>query len=79
LGDAIAGETILDAHWWKDCLAYAQFASEWLLLIGMAAVGLGVTFAHVREAGWRPVAVAFVAAVATGATGLGLIVLFARG
>jgi uncharacterized membrane protein YadS len=41
-----------------------------LLLCGMAAVGLGITFANLREAGWRPLAVAFLAAAATGATAL---------
>lgn len=72
-GDAIAGETGALAHQWKQALAAGQFASEWLLLVGMAAVGLGVTFAHVREAGWRPVALAFVAALATGACAVALI------
>ena len=51
-------------------LAAAQQGSEMLLLCGMAAVGLGITFAHLREAGWRPLAVAFLAAAATGATAL---------
>jgi uncharacterized membrane protein YadS len=36
----------------------------------MAAVGLGITFAHLLEAGWRPLAVAFLSAMATGATAL---------
>ena len=39
----------------------------------MAAVGLGNTFAHLLEAGWRPLAVAFLAATATGATALVLL------
>ena len=39
----------------------------------MAAVGLGITFAHLREAGWRPLAVAFLAATATGTTALALL------
>ena len=61
--------------WWTGrrggrCSRYAQQASEMLLLCGMAAVGLGITFAHLREAGWRPLAVAFLAATATGATAL---------
>jgi uncharacterized integral membrane protein (TIGR00698 family) len=79
LGDAAAGATWLHVDRWTQILGAAQYASEWLLLVGMAAVGLGVTFAHVREAGWRPVVLAFVAALATGATGLLLIRLLASG
>jgi uncharacterized integral membrane protein (TIGR00698 family) len=66
-GDAMAGE---HAGRWEQVLAAGQAASEWLLLVGMAAVGLGVTFAHLREAGWRPVVLAFSAAVLTGLTAL---------
>lgn len=58
---------------WQAALALAQTASEWLLLIGMAAVGLGVTFSHLREAGWRPIALSLFAALATGATALGMV------
>ena len=60
---------------WQSVLAFAQAASEWLLLIGMAAVGLGVTFTHLREAGWRPILLSLVAALATGATALGMVQL----
>jgi len=74
-GDALAGGAGLGADDWQQILGAAQLASEWLLLVGMAAVGLGVTFAHVREAGWRPVALAFGAAFATGACALALILL----
>jgi len=66
IGDSVAG----DAAAWQALLDYARQASEWLLLIGMAAVGLGVTFAHLREAGWRPILLAFLAATLTGATAL---------
>ena len=69
VGDGMAG----DAAQWKALLGYAQLASEWLLLVGMAAVGLGVTVSHLREAGWRPVVLAFVAALLTGACGLALV------
>jgi uncharacterized integral membrane protein (TIGR00698 family) len=72
VGDSLAG----DAARWKALLGYAQLASEWLLLIGMAAVGLGVTVSHLREAGWRPIVLAFVAAALTGACGLVLVSLF---
>lgn len=65
IGDGAAGARMAE---WQALLGYTQQASEWLLLVGMAAVGLGVTFDHIREAGWRPVAVALLAAAATGAT-----------
>jgi len=66
-GDAWAGAWMPQ---WQVALSYAQMASEWLLLIGMAAVGLGVTFSHLREAGWRPVLLSLLAALATGAAAL---------
>ena len=66
-GDAWAGAWMPQ---WQAALGYAQIASEWLLLIGMAAVGLGVTFSHLRESGWRPIVLAFIAAALTGATAL---------
>ncbi|MGQ0383237.1 MAG: YeiH family protein [Gammaproteobacteria bacterium] len=69
-GDAIAADDTGQFALWSSLLSLAQRGSEWLLLIGMAAVGLGVTFGHLREAGWRPVALAFVAALLTGATAL---------
>ena len=72
-GDAWAGAWMPQ---WQAVLGYAQIASEWLLLIGMAAVGLGVTFAHLREAGWRPVLLSFLAALATGAAALSIMLLF---
>jgi uncharacterized integral membrane protein (TIGR00698 family) len=73
VGVRTAGDAWLDGPAWQAFLAFAQRASEMLLLCGMAAVGLGITFAHLREAGWRPLAVAFLAAAATGATALALL------
>ena len=73
VGVRTAGDVWLAGPEWKALLAYAQQASELLLLCGMAAVGLGITFAHLLEAGWRPLAVAFLAASATGATALALL------
>jgi uncharacterized integral membrane protein (TIGR00698 family) len=70
VGVRMAGDAWLDGPSWQDFLALAQQASEILLLCGMAAVGLGITFTHLREAGWRPLVVAFLAAAATGATAL---------
>jgi len=68
-----AGDIWIDGPAWQALLRYAQQASELLLICGMAAVGLGITFAHLRDAGWRPLAVAFLAATATGATALALL------
>jgi uncharacterized integral membrane protein (TIGR00698 family) len=70
VGVRTAGDAWFDGPRWQALLGYAQQASEMLLLCGMAAVGLGITFTHLREAGWRPLAVAFLAATATGATAL---------
>jgi uncharacterized integral membrane protein (TIGR00698 family) len=72
LGDYLAA----GAEWaglWQQALVLAQRVSELLLLCGLAAVGLGITFAHLREAGWRPVLLSFVAALATGGTALALL------
>jgi uncharacterized integral membrane protein (TIGR00698 family) len=64
------GDQWLASPRWAAFLDGAQQLSEMLLLCGMAAVGLGITFDHLREAGWRPLVVAFLAATATGATAL---------
>jgi uncharacterized integral membrane protein (TIGR00698 family) len=69
-GVRTAGDYWLDGPAWHAVLQAGQLASELLLLCGMAAVGLGITFANLREAGWRPLAVAFLAAAVTGATAL---------
>ena len=73
VGVRMMGDAWLDGGAWREILAVAQRSSEMLLLCGMAAVGLGITFAHLRDAGWRPLAVAFLAASATGATALALL------
>jgi len=70
VGLRTAGDVWFDGPAWQALLRVAHQASEMLLLCGMAAVGLGITFANLREAGWRPLAVAFLAAAATGATAL---------
>jgi uncharacterized membrane protein YadS len=67
IGDGVADGSAA----WSDVLAAGQLASEWLLLVGMAAIGLGITFSHLRDAGWRPVATAFGAALLAGAAALG--------
>jgi uncharacterized integral membrane protein (TIGR00698 family) len=72
LGDYLAAGADCEPSW-EQLLDVAQRASELLLLCGLAAVGLGITFTHLREAGWRPLALAFLAATATGATALALL------
>ena len=72
LGDSIAADSAVLLGYWKQVLAIGQTASDWLLLCGIGAVGLGVTFSHLREAGWRPILLSFTAAVLTGACGLAL-------
>ncbi len=73
VGVRTLGDVWLDGPAWQEFLAVTQRSSEMLLLCGMAAVGLGITFTHLREAGWRPLAVAFLAACVTGATALALL------
>ena len=72
LGDGFVGDSSELLQKWQAALAAGQKASDWLLLCGIGAVGLGVTFSHLREAGWRPVLLSFVAALLTGATSLAL-------
>jgi uncharacterized integral membrane protein (TIGR00698 family) len=74
LGDHFATGTDW-AGLWQQALALAQRVSELLLLCGLAAVGLGITFAHLREAGWKPVLLSLVAALATSATALGILLI----
>lgn len=73
VGVRTAGDVWLDGPAWGLLLRTASQASEMLLLCGMAAVGLGITFSHLREAGWRPLAVAFLSAAATGAVAIALL------
>lgn len=73
VGVRTLGDTLFDGAAWQQALEASRQASEMLLIAGMAAVGLGITFTHLREAGWRPLAVAFLAAAATGATALALL------
>ena len=73
VGVRTMGDAWVDGPPWRSFLELTRQASEMLLICGMAAVGLGITFTHLREAGWKPLAVAFLAASATGATALALL------
>ncbi len=74
-GDYLARSLADFSDLWEQLLAAAQNLSELLLLCGMAAVGLGITFSHLREAGWRPVFLSFLAASTTGACALALLLI----
>jgi len=73
IGVRTAGDAWFDGAVWRDLLVVAQQASEMLLLCGMAAVGLGITFSHLSETGWRPLAVACLAACVTGAVAIAML------
>jgi len=74
IGDAIAAtQSGLPAALWTSAVAYASTASELLLTVGMAAVGLTVDLGEMRRVGWRPLAAGVVSAVLVGATGLALV------
>ncbi len=66
LGDGLSGGSAAWLPKWQQFLAFANLASEWLLLCGMAAVGLGVTVSHLQDAGWRPILLSLLAALLTG-------------
>jgi hypothetical protein len=55
MGDAVDG---LTAQLPRICAAGIGDAAD----LRHGAVGLGITLTHLREAGWRPLAVAFLAA-----------------
>ena len=73
VGVRTMGDAWVDGPPWRSFLELTRQVSEMLLICGMAVVGLGITFTHLREAGWKPLAVAFLAASATGATALFLL------
>jgi uncharacterized membrane protein YadS len=48
---------------WTPGLQFANHASELLLTVGMAAVGLTVELRGIRRVGWRPFAAGVLAAI----------------
>ena len=74
LGDALGGSIAgFERSVWLPGLALAGQASELLLTVGMAAVGLTVDLRQLRDVGWRPLAAGVLAAVLLAVTGLGLV------
>lgn len=73
LGDAFAGlQPAFAAGYWTPGLALANQASELLLTVGMAAVGLTVDMGQLRSVGWRPLAAGISAALLMAAVSAGL-------
>lgn len=73
-GDAYgASSPAFAAAFWTPALAVAERASELLLTVGMAAVGLTVDLGAVRRIGWRPLAAGVTAAVTMAAVSLALV------
>lgn len=66
LGDAM----LTDSLAWATLVSTSQAASDLLLVCGMAAVGLGVSFDQVRRIGARPLAAGFAIALSVAAVSL---------
>jgi uncharacterized integral membrane protein (TIGR00698 family) len=62
---------------WAPGLALAERASDLLLTVGMAAVGLTVELGAVRRVGWRPLAAGAAAAALMAAVSLALVTTLA--
>lgn len=74
LGDAWAGDApALAARSWQPGLHLAGQASELLLTVGMAAVGLTVDLGQLRRVGWRPLVAGLLAAALLAAVAVGLV------
>ncbi len=74
LGDMLsAGAPGFAASIWAPGLALANQASELLLTIGMAAVGLTVELQRLRRVGWQPLAAGVAAAILMAAVSLSLV------
>lgn len=56
---------------WSAGVAYASNASDFLLTMGMAAVGLGISVTSFRGIGWRPLLAAMLIALSVGIVSFG--------
>ncbi len=72
LGDALFGT---DSAFWHALVNTGETASDILLVCGMTALGLSVSFGEMWRIGWRPLAAGWVVAFMVGACSLGLNVL----
>lgn len=78
MGDAFLGGNIAAAPLWSDVVISGQALSELLLICGMAAVGLTVSFEEVRRIGGRPLAASLVVAAIVATCSLLLTLAAAR-
>ena len=65
-------ETSPWASSWHAWMNSASTASDFLLTMGMAAVGLGISFGSFRGIGWRPLLAAMAIAISVGALSFGI-------
>lgn len=66
------------AQWWPAALASGLKASELILVCGMTALGLNVSFADLKGVGSRAFATAIAVAIAVALTSIGLVMLSMR-
>lgn len=76
-GDFLGGDIPAFTAAWNPGLDLANHASELLLTIGMAAVGLTVELRGLRQVGWQPLGAGLLAAVMTAGVSLTLVTLLA--
>jgi uncharacterized integral membrane protein (TIGR00698 family) len=72
-GDALFGGSVTSSHW-LQLVEAGRLISELLLICGMSAVGLSISFAQVASIGAKPFAAGFSIAVIVCAASLGLTV-----
>lgn len=68
-GDAFFQGTSV-ASQWSTFVSAGQSTSQLLLVCGMTAVGLNVSFSQMRSVGWRPLAAGFAIAITVGCCSL---------
>jgi uncharacterized integral membrane protein (TIGR00698 family) len=76
LGDAAFG--VIPPAVWQMTVGSIQQISEVLLAVAMAAVGLGTSFAGIRQIGLKPLGVGLAATVLVGCVSFGLIRVFVQ-
>ncbi len=57
---------ILSTESWTALTNQTAKLAEWLLMLAMASVGLGTSFAKLKKLGWKPLTVGFAAALGVG-------------
>lgn len=64
---------VLDRENWEAVLQFSQRISLACLTVALAAIGLGTSFAQLKELGWKPLAIGFASAFLVGAVSWGLV------